>query len=140
MHSVIIRYQLLHRRWLPIIPVVLAWRGVSLRSEAYLDSGAFYSIFKMGVAAELGLDLYRSKERMFVVADGSFIPAKLVKLPIEIGGRRRIAEVAFSDRLNIGFNLLGRKDIFEGFDEVIFRESRREVELRWVDKVAAKRQ
>ncbi len=131
MHSVILHYQLLYRRWLPIIPVVLNWRGVSVRSEGYLDSGAFYSIFKIGVAAELGLDISRAKERMFVVADGSFIPAKLIKFPIEIGGRRKIAEVAFSDRLNIGFNLLGRKDVFEGFDEVIFREARREVELRW---------
>lgn len=131
MHSVILRYQLLFRRWMPIMPVTLAWRGARLHSEAYLDSGAFYSIFKMSVAAGLGLDLSRSKERMFVVADGSFIPAKLVKIPVEIGGRRRIAEVAFSDRLNIGFNLLGRKDIFEAFDEVIFRESRREIELRW---------
>ncbi|MEK7334207.1 MAG: hypothetical protein AAB222_02660 [Candidatus Binatota bacterium] len=131
MHSVILHYQLLYRRWLPIIPVVLNWRGVSVRSEGYLDSGAFYSIFKISVAAELGLDISRAKERMFVVADGSFIPAKLIKLPIEIGGRRKIAEVIFSDRLNIGFNLLGRKDVFEGFDEVIFREARREVELRW---------
>lgn len=104
---------------------------MSVRSEAYLDSGAFYSIFKVGVAAELGVDLSRAKERMFVVADGSFIPAKLVKLPVELVGKRKIAEVAFSDRLNIGFNLLGRKDIFESFDEVIFRESRREIELRW---------
>ena len=131
MHSVTIRYQLLHRRWLPIIPVLLKWRTVSVQSEAYLDSGAFYSIFKISVAAELGIDLSRAKERMFVVADGSFIPAKLVKLPVDVGGRRKIAEVAFSDRLNIGFNLLGRKDIFESFDEVIFRESRKEIELRW---------
>ena len=111
MHSVILHYQLLYRRWLPIIPVVLNWRGVSVRSEGYLDSGAFYSIFKISVAAELGLDISRAKERMFVVADGSFIPAKLIKLPIEIGGRRKIAEVTFSDRLNIGFNLLGRRDV-----------------------------
>ena len=131
MHSVIFRYQLLHRGWLPIIPLVLSWRRASIRSEAYLDSGAFYSIFKTGVAVQLDLDLSRAKERMFVVADGSFIPARIVKVPIEIGGRRRIAEVAFSERLNIGFNLLGRKDIFEAFDEVIFRESSREVELRW---------
>jgi predicted aspartyl protease len=130
-HSVIFRYQLLHRGWLPIIPLVLTWRGASVRSEAYLDSGAFYSIFKAGLAAQLGLDLSRAKERMFVVADGSFIPAKIVKVPVEIGGRRKIAEIAFSDRLNVGFNLLGRKDIFEAFDEVIFRESSREVELRW---------
>jgi len=130
-HSVILNYQILFRRWLPIIPVTLNWRGVAVRSEGYLDSGAFYSIFKMSVAVELGLDISHAKERMFVVADGSFIPAKLIKLPIEIGGRRKNVEVAFSDRLNIGFNLLGRKDIFEGFDEVIFREVRREVELRW---------
>ena len=134
MHSVTLRYKLLYKRWMPIIPLTLAWRGALLHSEAYLDSGAFYSIFKMGIAADLGLDLSRAKERMFTVADGSFIPARLVKLPIEIGGRRRIAEVAFSGRLNIGFNLLGRKDIFEGFDEVVFRESRREVELRWVEE------
>jgi predicted aspartyl protease len=102
-----------------------------VRSEAYLDSGAFYSIFKIGLAAQLGLDLSRAKERMFVVADGSFIPAKIVKVPVEIGARRKIAEIAFSDRLNIGFNLLGRKDIFEAFDEVIFRESSRQVEVRW---------
>ena len=114
-----------------MIPVLLKWSGMSLQSEAYLDSGAFYSIFKVDIAAELGMDLSRAKERMFVVADGSFIPAKIVKIPIEIGARRKIAEVAFSDRLNIGFNLLGRKDVFEAFDEVVFRESAREVELRW---------
>ena len=131
MHSVIFRYQLLHRGWLPIIPLVLTWRRASVRSEAYLDSGAFYSIFKTGLADQLSLDLSRARERMFVVADGSFIPAKIVKVPVEIGGRRKIAEIAFSHRLNIGFNLLGRKDIFETFDEVIFRESSREVELRW---------
>lgn len=123
MHSVVFPYKLLYRRWLPIIPVLLTWRGLSLRSEAYLDSGAFYSIFKIGVAAQLGLDLSRAKERMFVVADGSFIPARIMKVPIEIGGKRKIADIAFSDRLNIGFNLLGRKDVFDAFDEVVFRES-----------------
>jgi len=108
----------------------LSWHRASIRSEAYLDSGAS-TAFSNGVAVQLDLDLSRAKERMFVVADGSFIPAKIVKVPIEIGGKRKIAEVAFSDRLNIGFDLLGRKDIFEAFDEVIFRESSREVELRW---------
>jgi predicted aspartyl protease len=130
-HSVVFPYKLLYRRWLPIIPVFLTWRGLSLRTEAYLDSGAFYSIFKIGVAAQLRVDLSRGKERMFVVADGSFIPARIMKMPIEIGGKRKIADIAFSDRLNIGFNLLGRKDVFDAFDEVVFKESSREVEVRW---------
>jgi predicted aspartyl protease len=118
-HSVIFPYKRLYKRWLPIIPVLLTWRGLSLRSEAYLDSGAFYSIFKIDVAAELGLHVSRAKERMFVVAAGSFIPARIMKVPIEIAGKRKIAGVAFSDRLNIGFNLLGRKDVFDAFRRIL---------------------
>jgi hypothetical protein len=45
-------------------------------------------------------------------------------------GERFVAEMAFSDRLGVGFNLIGRKDIFDHFDEIIFRERRREVEFR----------
>ena len=63
------------------------------------------------------------------MADGSFIFATIMKVPIEIAGKRKIAAVVFSDRLNIGFNLLGRKDVFDAFDEVVFRESSHEVEV-----------
>ncbi|PIS23952.1 MAG: hypothetical protein COT45_04970 [bacterium (Candidatus Stahlbacteria) CG08_land_8_20_14_0_20_40_26] len=40
------------------------------------------------------------------------------------------APVAFSEKLNVGFNLLGRKGIFEEFDEVVFIEKQKQVEFR----------
>ena len=53
------------------------------------------------------------------MADGSFIFATIMKVPIEIAGKRKIAAVVFSDRLNIGSNLLASKDVFDAFDEVV---------------------
>ena len=69
---------------------------------------------------------------MFIVGDGSFIPGYVFKIPLQIGEYKFISEVAFSDKLNVGFNLLGRKKIFEQFDEIIFREKKQEVEFRYI--------
>jgi hypothetical protein len=65
-----------------------------------------------------------------VVGDGGFIPVHIFKLSVEIVGERFTAEIAFSDRLGVGLNLIGRKGIFDHFDEIVFRERRREVEFR----------
>jgi len=65
-----------------------------------------------------------------VVGDGSFIPVHIFKLSVEMIGEHFIADIAFSDRLGVGFNLIGRKGIFDYFDEVIFREQQRQVEFR----------
>jgi hypothetical protein len=53
--------------------------------------------------------------RMIVVGDGSFIPASFLKLPMRIGELELEAEVGFSEKLGVGFNLLGRKDVFNAF-------------------------
>ncbi|MGB9721506.1 MAG: hypothetical protein ACPL28_08525 [bacterium] len=47
---------------------------------------------------------------MFVVGDGIFIPGWIFRMPAEIGGYKFKTDISFSDRLNVGFNLLGRKD------------------------------
>src|SRR3990172_3037750 len=47
-----------------------------------------------------------AREQFFVVGDGSFIPANVIKIPVEIGNEKIIADIAFSEKLNIGFNLL----------------------------------
>ena len=119
---------------MPIIPLTLYGKDISLKVEAYVDSGAFYSIFNSVILKELQLDYKQGKDRMFIVGDGSFIPAKVFKIPIQIGEIKFISEIAFSDKLNIGFNLLGRKGIFEQFDEVIFREKKQEIEFKILDK------
>ncbi|MBI5181910.1 MAG: hypothetical protein HZA06_03235 [Nitrospirae bacterium] len=102
-----------------------------IRTEAFVDSGATFSIFSMDIAKTLMLNLKNASEHYFVVGDGSFIPARVIKIPIHIGDKRIIADIAFSEKLNIGFNLLGRKDIFEYFDEIAFNERKKEVIFRW---------
>ena len=130
MHSLAVRYTLYRRRWTPIVPLTLTSSHQTVQLEGYPDSGAFYSVFRLEFLADLGLQPRQGKARYMVVGDGSFIPVYLFKLWVEIAGERFIADIAFSDRLGVGFNLIGRRGVFEHFNEVIFRERRREVEFR----------
>ena len=130
MHSLAVRYTLYRRRWSPIVPLTLTSSQRSIQAEGYLDSGAFYSVFRLELLIQLGLQPRQGKTRYLVVGDGSFIPVHIFKLSVEMLGERFVAEMAFSDRLGVGFNLIGRKGIFDHFDEIIFRERRREVEFR----------
>ncbi|MDI6792258.1 MAG: hypothetical protein QME81_05245 [bacterium] len=116
---------------MPIIPMFLYGRDVAIEVEAYVDSGAFYSIFDLELAKDIGLNIKNGRRQMFIVGDGSFIPAYVFKIPVQIGNHKFISEVAFSDKLNVGFNLLGRKGIFENFEEIIFREKKREIEFKY---------
>jgi len=99
----------------PIIPVELGSKGEWFNLWAFVDSGATYSIFALKYATAMGLQIEKAKQRMVVVGDGSFIPVYFLKIPIRIGNVKFNAEIGFSDRLRVGFNLLGRKDIFEQF-------------------------
>ncbi len=132
MHSLIFPYKLVARRYIPVIPIILYGSlETKIRTEAYVDSGATFSIFSIDIAKSLELNLKNAREQFFVVGDGSFIPAKVIKIPVQIGNEKIISDIAFSDKLNIGFNLLGRRGIFEYFDETAFCEKRKEVVFRW---------
>ncbi len=121
MHSLIFPYKLINKRHIPVIPLILhGSHKTKIRTEAFVDSGATFSIFNIDIAKSLTLNLENAREQFFVVGDGSFIPAKVIKIPLEIGNEKIIADIAFSEKLNIGFNLLGRKGIFEHFDEIAF--------------------
>ncbi|GBE01727.1 hypothetical protein BMS3Abin08_01160 [bacterium BMS3Abin08] len=63
---------------------------------------------------------------MIVVGDGSFIPTYFHDLSIKIGEWHVTAPVGFSERLGVGFNLLGRKGIFDQF-QVCFNDHTRKV-------------
>lgn len=67
---------------------------------------------------------------MLKAADGNFIPGYLFRLPVQIGEVKVRALVAFSDKLRVGFNLLGRQAIFNCFEEVAFNERGRKVIFR----------
>lgn len=97
----------------------------------YVDSGASFSIFGKADAERLGINFGKRPGSFVTVGDGSQIPVYVRRLPVRIGAIEFKAAIGFSPRLGVGFNLIGRKDIFERFD-VTFRESRRRMIFRLV--------
>ena len=106
----------------PIIPIEIA--GVKI--DAYVDSGAFFSIFSTKEAEALGIEYQEGKLASAIVGDGNIIPVFYHILNIKIGNIPFPATIGFSTRLGVGFNLLGRKDIFERF-VVIFDDTKKTV-------------
>lgn len=99
----------------PIIGTKVQGPNGWMEIEAYVDSGAFISIFTIKEAQDLGLDYRKGKQGFATVGDGSLIPVYFHHFPIKIGNISFKATIGFSPRLGVGFNLLGRKDIFERF-------------------------
>jgi hypothetical protein len=118
-------------RFAPIIPVTLFSRSLAFKTEAYVDSGAFCSIFQSEILEVLQLSKEQAQTKILKAADGNLIPACLFRLPIQIADRRLRASIAFSDKLKIGFNLLGRQTIFSAFEEVVFNERQKKVIFRY---------
>lgn len=113
----------------PIISVGIKGPAGWIQAEAYVDTGASVSIFSMNEALGLGLDYHRGKETLVTVGDGGLIPVYVQRLPIQIGTVVFPAAVGFSPRLGVGFNLLGRQDIFARFD-VTFSDTRKHILFR----------
>lgn len=114
-------------RFLPIIPIELKGKEW-LVFDAYVDSGAGYSIFHSDVAAILGIKLEEGKEDYVIVGDGSRIRVYIHSIRIKLAGREFEAMIGFSRRLGIGFNVLGQKDIFNRF-KICFDLSERIIEF-----------
>lgn len=118
--SIRFSYKIYHNISCPIITVKIS--GIEI--DAYVDSGAFYSIFSLQEAELIGIDYTKGKQGSAIVGDGNIIPVYFHHLPITIGNVSLKAIIGFSPKLNIGFNLLGRKGIFERF-VVIFDDVKR---------------
>ena len=98
----------------------------------YVDSGAAYSILRAQIAEGIGFD-YRKGERIYAqVGDGSFIPVYLHDLEIQLGAKQFIGKVGFSEKLGVGFNLLGRMSIFDRF-KICFMENEGVLSFEWID-------
>ena len=118
MRSIEFQYVRHSRRDVPLIPVGMRTKGKWKEVWAYVDSGAFYSIFDDKVAELLDINLPEGEKILTVVGDGSFIPIYLHRVGIRIGGDEFVMKVGFSAKLGVGFNLLGM-DIFDRY-RVIF--------------------
>jgi hypothetical protein len=113
----------LHKQYLmPIIPILI--KGYKLWT--FVDSGATFSILSVDEAYRIGVEWDKGRRQMIVVGDGSFIPIYFHNLPLQIGSHEVIAPVGFSERLGVGFNILGRTGIFDQF-QACFNEHVRKV-------------
>ena len=130
MHSLTFPYVKFGTFYLPIVPVTIFGRASSFKTEAYVDSGAFFSIFRSEMLESLQLRMEHGIPKKFRAADGKLIQARLFRLPIQLGDIKIRALIAFSDELHVGFNLLGRQTVFNAFDEVAFNERKRSVVFR----------
>ena len=93
-----------------------AWTGDRwLYLQAYVDSGAFWSIFHVDVAQLLGIKLSQTKRRYVSLGNGSIIPVYLQHIKVRFAGSEFNAPAGFSDALRVGFNLLGRAGFFDRF-------------------------
>jgi hypothetical protein len=78
-------------------------------------------MFTDQVASRIGLNFRSGRKTLVQVGDGGLIPAYLHDLTIQLGKEKFVAPLGFSDRLGVGFNLLGRTGVFNQF-KVCFDE------------------
>ena len=107
---------------MPIIPISI----LNHRTWVLVDSGATFTILNINDARRIGIDWEQGKQQMIVVGDGSFIPTYFHDLSIKIGEWQINAPIGFSERLGVGFNLLGRAGIFTEF-QVCFNDKIRKI-------------
>ncbi len=120
-------YQELAGSLLPIVPIELKGKEW-ISFDAYVDSGASYSIFHADMAEDLGINLEEGKEDYISVADGSRIKIYMHNIDVKIANKVFNARIAFSKHLGVGFNIIGRLDIFDRF-KICFDEKERSIEF-----------
>ena len=102
-------------RYAPLI-YLQAWTGDRwLYLQAYVDSGASWSVFHVDVAQLLGIKLNKAKRHYLSLGNGSVIPIYLQHIKVRFAGIEFSAPAGFSDALKVGFNLLGRAGFFSRF-------------------------
>jgi hypothetical protein len=116
----------LHKQYLmPIIPLLVE----DHKLWAFVDSGATFSILSIDDARRIGIGWDKGRRQMIVVGDGSYIPTYFHDLHLKIGGQEITAPIGFSERLGLGFNILGRTGIFDKF-QVCFNDHDRKVTVQ----------
>ncbi len=111
----------------PIVQIELKGREL-VSYDAYVDSGAAYSIFHSDILEDLEIKLEEGKKMYITVGDGSQIIVYLHKIKVIIADKEFEATIGFSRYLGIGFNIIGRVDIFDKF-KICFDETSKIVEF-----------
>ncbi len=99
----------------PIVSVELSNKGKKIYTQAYLDTGATYSVFNADFADRLGLRLEDGKRVRFVIGDGGSIPVYLHEVGVGVDDLSFQGTVGFSSKLGTGINILGRVTVMDRF-------------------------
>ena len=117
----------------PII-YLQVWTGNRwLYLQAYVDSGATWSIFHLDVAQLLGIKLNTAKRRYLALGDGTVLPIYLQRIKVRFAGREVTVPAGFSDALQTGFNLMGRAGFFDRF-QICFNDRARALTATWIGR------
>ena len=102
-------------RYAPIV-YLQVWTGNRwLYLQAYVDSGASWSVFHVDVAQLLGINLKKAKRRYVTLGNGSVLPIYLEHIRVRFAGTEFSVPAGFTDALRMGFNLMGRAGFFDRF-------------------------
>jgi predicted aspartyl protease len=113
-----------------VVPVIFI-KPKLIRAYALIDTGAAYSVFKSEVGKELGIDVHGGEQKPLIVGNGQIMNIYVHKQEVIICGKRiKDAEIGFSDELKTGFNILGRKTIFDQF-EICFNDKDKVVRFHY---------
>ncbi len=122
-------YVLSEDRFHPIIPIKLKGNTDWIEFKAYIDTGASFCLFHTNVAQILEIDIEKGEKIEMVMGDGDILTAHLHQVFVSIANKEFTAVIAFSKGLGTGFNIIGRKDIFENFI-VCFNEKEKWIEFK----------
>jgi len=115
----------------PVVRLEIEGKERWIETEAYVDSGASYSIFRPEVAEMLGIKYLKGHRILLTVGDGGLIPIYLHNLLVRFAGHEFKAAVGFSDRLGVEFNLLGRASFFGKF-MICFNDKAKFLSAAWL--------
>lgn len=102
-------------RYAPIV-YLQVWTGDRwLYLQAYVDSGASWTVFHADVAQLLKIKPAKRTRRYMALGNGSVIPVWIYRIRVRFAGQEFEVPVGFSDALRVGFNLLGRAGFFDRF-------------------------
>lgn len=115
---------------LPMTTLQLFGRRQRATVNVLIDSGALLSVFPIHAAESAEIDLPRHpNQRIEYGVGGSW--AYRVRSYVALFGRRIAIDIAFVERLEAPFGILGRKGVFSQFHEIAFLERRPDAHTRF---------
>lgn len=123
-----ITYQFSEGELLPLVFLRLKGKAEWVEVLAYVDTGASYSVFHADVAEILGLRLEDGELREMEIGDGNKLKVYLHQVSVFLAEKEFVADIGFSKGLGVGFNVIGRKSLFDRFI-ICFNEKEKYMEF-----------